>query len=334
MKLDNKPTQRLPYIDIAKAIALMLIVYSHTTNCYGQTYLGSFFIAAFFLLSGYTSKYKVSWKQHLIKRAQRLLIPYLLFSVVFILLCRNFTFYDLLGVVYSRYRSGLEGSSLPIMLRSLNGPLWFFTAMFFADMLFIKLAKMVDVINSSIRVHAIVVISLLSASFLLNQIPFLLPWSLDMVPFFALFMYLGQLCLRYDIFRHIRGIKAFIILLLLIVCCQINGPINLSIRIYGHSILLTFLTGILGTLLLVWIGKLLETSKIGRLLARSGKHTLTIFSLQMFILHFVNSAISFVGYDGTSVSIDILLGIAAVIVVFIVGGITSTILKRFLPSVF
>ena len=190
MKLDNKPTQRLPYIDIAKAIALMLIVYSHTTNCYGQTYLGSFFIAAFFLLSGYTSKYKVSWKQHLIKRAQRLLIPYLLFSVVFILLCRNFTFYDLLGVVYSRYRSGLEGSSLPIMLRSLNGPLWFFTAMFFADMLFIKLAKMVDVINSSIRVHAIVVISLLSASFLLNQIPFLLPWSLDMVPFFALFMYL------------------------------------------------------------------------------------------------------------------------------------------------
>ena len=110
MKLDNKPTQRLPYIDIAKAIALMLIVYSHTTNCYGQTYLGSFFIAAFFLLSGYTSKYKVSWKQHLIKRAQRLLIPYLLFSVVFILLCRNFTFYDLLGVVYSRYRSGLEGS--------------------------------------------------------------------------------------------------------------------------------------------------------------------------------------------------------------------------------
>lgn len=26
MKLDNKPTQRLPYIDIAKAIALMLIV--------------------------------------------------------------------------------------------------------------------------------------------------------------------------------------------------------------------------------------------------------------------------------------------------------------------
>lgn len=48
MKLDNKPTQRLPYIDIAKAIALMLIVYSHTANCYGQTYLGSFFIAAFF----------------------------------------------------------------------------------------------------------------------------------------------------------------------------------------------------------------------------------------------------------------------------------------------
>ena len=97
MKLEKKTTRRLAYIDIAKAIALMLIVYSHTANCYGQIYLGSFFIAAFFLLSGYTSKYNESWKQHLIKRAQRLLIPYLLFNVVFILLCRNFTTYDLLG---------------------------------------------------------------------------------------------------------------------------------------------------------------------------------------------------------------------------------------------
>ena len=30
MKLEKKTTRRLAYIDIAKAIALMLIVYSHT----------------------------------------------------------------------------------------------------------------------------------------------------------------------------------------------------------------------------------------------------------------------------------------------------------------
>lgn len=334
MKLAKKPTQRLAYIDIAKTIALMLIVYSHTTNCYGQTYLGSFFIAAFFLLSGYTSKYNVPWKQHLIKRAKRLLIPYLLFNVVFILLCRNFTVYDLLGVVYSRYRLGLEGSSLPVMLRSLNGPLWFFTAMFLADTLFIKLAKMVDLINSNIRVHAIIVVCLLSASLLLNQIPFLLPWSLDTVPFFALFMYTGQLCLRYNIFKDVLGLKILIILILLIAGCQINGPINISIRIYGHSILLSFLTGVTGTLFLVWIGKLLEASKIGSFLAKRGKHTLTIFSLQMFVLHFVNSATSFAGYKGTSVLINILFGIGAVIVVFIFGEVTSKILKRFFPSIF
>jgi putative acyltransferase len=334
MKINQSPTQRLAYIDIAKTIALMLIVYSHTTNCYGQIYLGSFFIAAFFLLSGYTSKYNESWKQHLIKRAKRLLIPYLLFNVFFILLCRHFTVYDLLGVVYSRYRLGLEGSSLPIMLRSLNGPLWFFTAMFLADTLFIKLAKMVDLTNSNLKVHAIVILSLLSASFLLNQISFLLPWSLDMVPFFTLFMYLGQLCFRYNIFRHIQGLKIFIIILLLIVGCQINGPINLSIRIYGHSILLSFLTGIMGTFLLIWIGKLLETSRIGSILATSGKHTLTIFSQQMFVLHFVNSAISSVGYDGTNIIVNILLGICAVILVFIIGEVTSKILKRFLPSIF
>ena len=129
------------YIDIVKTIALILIVYSHTAHCYGQVYLGSFFIAAFFLMSGYTSKPILSWKTYLVKRTKRLLIPYFFFNVIFIILCRHFSTYDFLGIFYSRFKFDIVGESMPVMLRSLNGPLWFFTAMFLTDILFIGVIK-------------------------------------------------------------------------------------------------------------------------------------------------------------------------------------------------
>ena len=334
MKTQSTTNQRLSFIDIAKSIALMLIVYSHTAHCYGQVYLGSFFIAAFFFMSGYTSKPIVSWKTYLTKRTKRLLIPYFIFNVIFVILCRNFSTYDLLGIVYSRYTIDIFGGTTPVMLRSLNAPLWFFTAMFFSDVLFVCINRLVNFTNKSLIVHGIVVSILLVLCYLLNQIPILLPWSIDTIPFFTLFMYIGLLSSKYNLLEFLHGWKMIFIIILLVLGCYINGSINLSIRSYGHSILLCFLTGLMGSFLLVWIGKLLENLSLGHILATTGKHTLTIFSLQMFVLHFINSAISFVRYDGGKTTINILLGAIAVVVVFIIGVIASKGLRRIMPSVF
>ena len=334
MNSQSIPNQRLPYIDIVKTIALILIVYSHTAHCYGQVYLGSFFIAAFFLMSGYTYKPILSWKTYLAKRTKRLLIPYFFFNVIFIILCRHFSLYDILGIFYSRFKIDIVGESMPVMLRSLNGPLWFFTAMFLTDILFIGVIKITDFKKKNKLIHFFIIFILLVTSFLLNQVPLLLPWSLDMVPFFTLFMYLGHLCFRYNMFDSLQGWKMILAVIVLIVACKVNGSINLSIRVYGQSILLCLLTGTLGTFLLVWMGKSIENTAVGCFLAAVGKHTLTIFSLQMFVLHFVNSTISFVGYDGTQTMINILLGFVAVVIVFVIGKLTSVVLKRLVPSVF
>ena len=49
---------RLQHIDIAKGIAICLMVYGHT-NSYGMSFIYSFHMPLFFILSGYLTKLNV-----------------------------------------------------------------------------------------------------------------------------------------------------------------------------------------------------------------------------------------------------------------------------------
>lgn len=78
-------TVRFAFIDIAKAIGILLVVFAHI-NIQGLTYqtIYSFHIPLFFVLAGMTfkrSSYK-NFKHFLWQKTKRLLFPYLLYSIV------------------------------------------------------------------------------------------------------------------------------------------------------------------------------------------------------------------------------------------------------------
>ena len=80
-------------------------------------------------------------------------------------------------------------------------------------------------------------------------------------------------------------IAAFLIL------CKVNGEPNPSVRELGHSLLLYMITGVLGSISMMWICKHLEGKSFSGLLADIGRHTLVIFCLQIFIFHQINRVI-------------------------------------------
>ncbi len=83
---------RLKHIDIAKGIAICLMVYGHT-NSYGMSFIYSFHMPLFFVLSGYLTKLNVPDGQALKfavgevkKKLKGLYLPWLKYNLLFILL--------------------------------------------------------------------------------------------------------------------------------------------------------------------------------------------------------------------------------------------------------
>ncbi len=80
-------TNRLTWLDTLKGLLILLVIWGHSTGSHGtHNYLGSFYMPAFFMASGYTmnKNLKLSMRKYLANRAIAIIGPYLLFSVLWI----------------------------------------------------------------------------------------------------------------------------------------------------------------------------------------------------------------------------------------------------------
>lgn len=131
--------QRLCFLDIAKGIMVLLVIFHHVPNVYGKIFgdmaiflpiarwdyfYTVFFMQAFFLINGYTSNFEKPFKDFIIKDAKTLLTPFLVFGLlrfpVDAILLGNHSLYITMG--QERYFYFFEAN-------------WFFPALFFARLL-------------------------------------------------------------------------------------------------------------------------------------------------------------------------------------------------------
>ena len=81
---------RYPYIDIARGISIALLVLGHTLGYSEHSKLVykliySFVVPLFFLVSGYVSSMKGTAKQFLKGRFMRIVLPYFLWGLFFLI---------------------------------------------------------------------------------------------------------------------------------------------------------------------------------------------------------------------------------------------------------
>ena len=278
---------RLEFVDIAKGIGIMIVCFGHSgAEDVVISWIGGFIVPLFFILSGYMYKDKgIPVGKDLYNKGKKLLKPYLFFSVVLLLIYKRFAWNDIVGVFYSRYcLYTYHAPDNIFFMKATNSPMWFLTAMFATFPLFYIIMKNEKYIKW-------IVLSYLLITWGCTFLPILLPWSLDVAFIMAIFMYIGVLFRRQENLLNKPSYIYWLIIAAFLILCKVNGEPNPSVRELGHSLLLYMITGVLGSISMMWICKHLEGKPLSGLLADIGRHTLVIFCLQIFVFHQINRVI-------------------------------------------
>lgn len=316
---------RLAHIDIAKAIGLCLVIVSHTVYPRLMFFALGCFVPVFFVASGYTTS-----TINLRKKAKRLLLPYALFNIVLVALfivkqvCSCSTnegiYENIWGILYSRYAIYPLGSENNIFLMQAgNAPMWFLTSMFTA---FVALKPLL--VWPKLRWWVICVYLILT--WLISKLPVLLPWSLDTAFLMAIFIYVGIVCRNTAILNSKKWCLWIAVVMGYGITAYLNGYVNLSVREYGGSILLSLIAGILGSLLIMKGSMWLSKYQIGNLLAHVGQYSLTIFCIQMPLLVCTHILCG-------GVFPDVVIAMIQVITTITLGYAIAVIAHRMMPKV-
>ncbi|MDY4970172.1 MAG: acyltransferase family protein [Lachnospiraceae bacterium] len=236
MKATNQKDERIEYLDVLRGIAIILMLMGHIGFGYGfDKYIHIFHMPIWFFLSGYF--FKVNELDHfgkLVRKYEKsLLVPYVVWGVI------QYPLWIFLS------KSSEDNILEPLknlffintnLLMPIAGALWFLTCLFFAQVIFAGLLRVIK--NDLVVIIFVMVISLVGCYW--NRfISFRLPWALD-----TSFVAVGFLAMGYFLHREAgRKLTRRVFNITLPICIVLflingvmgllNGYVNMRIGIYG-----------------------------------------------------------------------------------------------------
>lgn len=175
--------KRITYVDICKALGIYLVVLDHImpNTPKLRAIIGAFHMPLFFILSGYTTSIKKSYKEYCLSRIKSLIIPYFIWAILF----STYSIKNLLYILYGSNKSlGVAGS---------NAVLWFLPCLFISDLLANAILR---ICGNCKNILIPIVLSLFSLGYelkMLHTFNYGYPWSFDIALVgcgFVLFGYL------------------------------------------------------------------------------------------------------------------------------------------------
>jgi len=285
-------TQRIFWIDILRAIGIFLVVIVHTGRLDGESwlldYIRAFFMPLFFFISGLLVKedvYKKSFKTFIQQLSQRLVIPYLFFSIMsylaWLLLFQFFkdqpfdTTHNLIGIFYGATGDGRL---------SHNIALWFFTALFSVQIYFYVLFRL----RCKLRLFSAVLLFASILGYLCTTVYTVrLPWNLGVSLTALVFYGVGYLLsrqLRSGSPWFLNPYVAIASLIVYILAVNDNSRVEFYVGDYG-SYMSFYAAAFAGIFLFAYLAKVLSSIRgIAQLLSIIGKHTLVIFSTHLLVI--------------------------------------------------
>lgn len=273
-----KKVGRLNYVDITKGIGILLVVCSHTDALKLMWPFMGLFVPIFYFCSGYTSSSRSAIGHAVKRRFRKLFVPYIFFNVVLLIAFRHFSLREVVGVFYSRYcLFPLNVSPNVYFFTSGNYPTWFLTSMIVSSFLFY-------ILLSCEKYRIVMIGSYFLVTMLFLLCPILMPWSIDTAFLTSLFMYVGYIIKRKFFLQKLNIWMVLFVVIIYTGLQIIAGEINLSVRMYGVSVLNYFVLGCIGSLVVLWGAKYLDGTIVGNVLILLGQHSMTIFCVQMIFI--------------------------------------------------
>ena len=176
---------RIDFIDLAKGVCIVLIVLGHTGSAVDYPGLTLMRPPLYFALSGLFFKDYGGFMQFLVRKTNKILIPFLFFYI-----CSYAIFYlcNLLfpGRIVSDARGILDVFT---QVQYFNGPIWFLLALFWCNIAFCLIS--LNVRNEVIR--AFLVLALFTVGYTVEKMGVFVPCMLDAAMVGMPFFYFGYL---------------------------------------------------------------------------------------------------------------------------------------------
>lgn len=292
-KLENVcENKRESYLDIAKGIGIILVIWAHTVQTDGPTgmeplnlWLYSFHVPLFFIISGICFKPGVDFLTFLKKKARRCLIPYFVFGMLIVLVEMKTGYL---------YETGFMPNFIRFLKQERYSTVWFLATLLLASILF----YFIDLICRHDPLIVLIVSIVLSVVFVYldqNHIRALY-WNLD-----TAFIVLGFMAFGYFIknFKGILGkllalkgkkrglvITAFFFgnLIFFIGNLLISGT-NLEMYWNSYGVYpLMFLAAAFGTLFVIMISSMISSMISFKPLETLGRNSLTYFAIHQSVV--------------------------------------------------
>lgn len=323
---------RLDYIDSAKGLGMILVVFGHLLLSDSPLYtiIYSFHMPFFFMVSGFFAKPKTKFIPYLVKQIKRLIVPFLIVFVIGV------------AVTFAIPSLRLDSFSdvLPLLIKArpieINvGPIWFLACLFDVAIIFYFYYKLI-LEKNKILLNFISLGVLSIVAFLIPRIEsrfgIQMPFKTD-VAFMALVFYtIGYLLKEKflsDEFSKLSWDKIVLILFTLPIVVlmphYLIGQTFLSGGMFGPDLFWYLFTAFCGSVLLMVLGLLCR--KI-RVLQYIGKNSLIIFSVHSLVILLFNYILKILGISANLLTS--VFGTVFVLIIMLVVSIVYNYCKKLL----
>ncbi len=285
----TKNSKRIEWIDICKALGIIIVVMGHLTIPKSfDIWIHSFHMPLFFILSGlcFNEIKHSNIIKFITNRFKTLIIPYIIFSILLYYIWVLILFVFSNGTTNGScelFKCMLNPSTLTTCYGAVN---WFLPSLFLIELIFIVIGKLTKY-NKKITILIMIIISLVGY-FIPRLLNFNLPLAIDS-SIMGLSLYGFGWLLRDIKFDRIREffnnnkVLSYVYLLLLfafmIPLVFLNGMTNMRTMVYGNYSLY-LLNAIIISILFILFAQLVEISlnkcRITNIINMVGRNTLII----------------------------------------------------------
>lgn len=289
----NNIVKRLSYVDIAKGIGISLVVLGHTQFPLLRKVIYSFHMPLFFFISGYLcsqKKLELSFKEYLIKVVKNLYVPFLKFSLFYLIFNNIFVrigilsydnFYDI-----NKYIKVFIDNLFFLSDSEFSGPFWFIRNLFIIEIvvyIYFFLIKKILCKYFSLKLHLITLLILITCGAITSHLR-IIP-TLSNMFLGLLFFLIGclirnsneSICENY--FVTLTGVIAVIFL---------GNKVKVDMVVnYYSNIFIFLITGILGSIAIIHISKLIENFKYSKYISFLGKNSIYILCFHIISFKFI-----------------------------------------------
>ena len=297
--------QRIKWIDLCKGFAIVLVVLGHSYSSSNGllTWINSFHMPLFFMISGflfeYRERYKRTIQQVFLENIKSLLIPYYIYSILmtlFVLLLRTSG--------GKGFKDGFVVGMKQILLLYGNSPVWFLSCLFLAEMVLLLLHRM----RKEVRFFCIIICLIIGVGLQQNTWYIVLLCRVFRAVFF---LYIGELMSLADAY------KPKYIIIPMVLAHVILSQWNANGSEFGKSKILFIICALLGSISVLQFFKKYINEKDLSFLDFYGKNTLTILGTHLFIVEIIR-LLDYKLFGNLLYRFGILEGFVIAIIVFVI----------------